>query len=102
VTRVSLCTLEELPVGLGRAFEVDGKPIAVFRTRDDQIHAIHGVCSHKGAPLADGMIAEGHVVCPYHAFRFDLCTGESAQIDRCDSIKAYKTEVTDGNVTLYL
>lgn len=33
-------------------------------------------CSHRGAPLSDGTVEDGCVVCPWHASRFDVATGE--------------------------
>ena len=90
--RIALCQLDELPVGLGRAFEVEGKPIAVFRTRLGRVFAVDGICPHKGGPLADGMLAGDSVVCPYHAFRFDSGTGACDQPGIC-SIATHPIEV---------
>jgi nitrite reductase (NADH) small subunit len=95
--RIALCQLDELPVGLGRAFEVDGQPLAVFRTRAGRIFAVDGICPHKGGPLADGMLAGDSVVCPYHAFRFEGATGACDQAGVCD-ISTYPVEVTDDGV----
>ena len=97
LNRIALCHLDELPVGLGRAFEVDGLPLAVFRTRAGRIFAVDGICPHKGASLADGMLAGDSVVCPYHAFRFDSDTGACDQAGTCD-IATYPVEVTDDGV----
>ena len=96
-TRLELCRLDELPVGLGRAFEVDGRPLAVFRTRAGKLFAVDGVCPHKGAPLADGMLAGDSVVCPYHAFRFDGDSGACDQAGTCD-IATYPVEVSGEGV----
>ena len=97
LNRIALCQLDELPVGLGRAFEVDGLPLAVFRTRAGRIFAVDGICPHKGGPLADGMLAGDSVVCPYHAFRFEGATGACDQAGTCD-IATYPVEVTDDGV----
>jgi nitrite reductase/ring-hydroxylating ferredoxin subunit len=41
-------------------------------------HAIDGRCPHAGGPLADGHLdEEGHVVCPWHRFAYDLKSGQS-------------------------
>jgi nitrite reductase (NADH) small subunit len=95
--RVPLCVVDDLPIGLGRAFEIDGKPVAVFRTRDEKIFAIHGICPHKNGPLADGMLAGDQVVCPYHAYRFHGATGECDQAGVC-AIPTYSVEVSNGHV----
>ncbi|HSI32945.1 MAG: nitrite reductase small subunit NirD, partial [Phycisphaerae bacterium] len=72
---VEVCKLDELPMEIGRAFEVGGRTIAVFRTRAGDVRAVDDRCPHKGAPLSDGMIAGNCVVCPYHAFKYDLASG---------------------------
>jgi nitrite reductase (NADH) small subunit len=95
--RLPLCVVDDIPVGLGRGFEIDGKSVAVFRTRAGKIFAVHGICPHKGAPLADGMIAGEQVVCPYHNFRFHSDTGECDQANVC-SIATYPVDVKNGQV----
>lgn len=101
LSRVSLCQLDDLPVGLGRAFEIEGKPIAVFRTRAGRVFATDGFCPHKNGPLADGMLAGDSVVCPYHNFRFDATTGECDQPGIC-SIATYPVDVTDTGIVVTL
>jgi nitrite reductase [NAD(P)H] small subunit len=79
----TVCALDELPVGLGRAFRVGGHPVAVFRTRSGKLFAVASTCPHKGGPLADGMLAGEQVVCPLHAFRFDPNSGACDQPGVC-------------------
>ena len=96
-TRIRLCTLDDLPLGLGHAFDVAGTPIAVFRTRQDRVFAVDAACPHKGGPLADGMLAGDSVVCPYHTFRFDSRSGDCDQPGVC-AIATYPVEVVDRTV----
>ena len=96
-TRIPLCTLDDLPRGLGRAFEVGGRELAVFRGRDDRVFAVEGKCPHKGGPLADGMLIGEQVVCPLHAFRFSGTSGACDQESVC-AIEAFVTEVQEGQV----
>jgi nitrite reductase (NADH) small subunit len=95
--RVSLCLLDELPVGLGRPFQIGERPLAVFRTRDNTVYTVDGYCPHKRGPLADGMLIGSQVVCPLHAYRYEGTTGECDQVGKCN-IGAYATEVCDGAV----
>ena len=92
LNRIALCQLADLPVGLGRAFEVEGKPIAVFRTRAGKVFAVDGICPHKGGMIADGMLSEESVVCPYHAFKYDSATGACDQPNAC-SLTTYPVTV---------
>ncbi|MEU7875120.1 Rieske (2Fe-2S) protein [Dactylosporangium sp. NPDC049140] len=67
--------LTDIPVGEGRAYDVDGAVVAVFRLRDGTVRAVSAVCPHAGGPLADGLTDLRQVVCPLHQHAFDLTTG---------------------------
>jgi len=82
-TQVRVCSIDDLPVGLGRAFSMAGREIALFRTRRGNVFAVDNRCPHKGGPLAEGMLAGDAVVCPLHAFRFEFGTGECDQPGTC-------------------
>jgi nitrite reductase (NADH) small subunit len=83
-----------IPPGEGRVFEVDGRRIAVFRTRHGDLFATQAECPHRQGPLADGLVGGGQVVCPLHGFRFDLRTGEPAGHD-CAPLITYAVEESD-------
>ena len=70
-----IASIEEIPAGEGRAYDVDGVQVAVFRLRDGSLRALHAICPHRGGPLADGLTDEAVVVCPLHGFTYDLLTG---------------------------
>jgi nitrite reductase/ring-hydroxylating ferredoxin subunit len=67
--------VEEIPVGEGRAYQVDGDWVAVFRLRGGALRAVGGICPHAGGPIADGMVDDRVVVCPLHQHAFELATG---------------------------
>jgi nitrite reductase (NADH) small subunit len=98
---VRVCSLEDLPVGLGRAFEVGGRTLAFFRTRRGGVFAVDNRCPHKGGPLAEGMLAGDAVVCPLHAFKFDLATGACDQPGACP-VSAYPVSDIDGEIFITL
>jgi NAD(P)H-dependent nitrite reductase small subunit len=77
----TVCRLNELREGEGRAFEVGDKLIAVFRDQG-KYFAIDDVCPHMGAALSCGFIADGVVTCPWHAWRFRLSDGTWADNPR--------------------
>ena len=72
---IRACHVDDVPMGEGRAVTIDGRRIAVFRTRDGW-YAIDHACPHAGGPLADGIAADCSVICPLHERRFALDTGE--------------------------
>ena len=98
--RVAVCREWDIPLGLGRSFEIAGKLIAVFKSRDGGLFALDGLCPHKGGPLADGMVVGRQVVvCPLHAFRYEAHTGDCDQPGTC-SIGTYPVDVEDDTVFL--
>ena len=94
---VRVCTLDELPVGLGRAFRVGDKTLAFFRTRRGGVFAVENKCPHRGGPLAEGMLAGDAVVCPLHAFKFELHTGDCDQPQTC-GVATYPVQVKGDEV----
>jgi nitrite reductase (NADH) small subunit len=76
--------------------EVDGRQLAVFRTRQGW-YAIDQSCPHRGGPLADGIVADGCVTCPLHDRRFDLTTGRCDNDDQVQ-VATYPVEVREGLV----
>ncbi len=74
---VALVDLERLPERGGLEVAHEGRVLALFRV-GDRVHAMDGLCGHRGGPLAEGLVDEqGSVICPWHGLRFDLETGAS-------------------------
>src|SRR5689334_2460479 len=72
----------DLKVGVAEA-ELRDTPLvghvddeAVLLVRDGQhIRAVGATCTHYGGPLAEGIVFDGGVHCPWHHACFDLATG---------------------------
>src|SRR5260370_29118499 len=68
------CEIESVDDGgmlLGHAF---GEAILVAR-QSSELFAIGTTCTHYGGPLAEGVMVDCTVRCPWHHARFDLRTG---------------------------
>ena len=99
MTDVVVGAVDEIPVGEGRTFSIDGEQIAVFRLRDGSLRAVDAVCPHKGGPLADGLADDRVVVCPLHGYTFDMCTGiEAGGADM--SVRSYAVSTVDGSISI--
>lgn len=86
----------DIPAGEGRAFPVNGKLVGVFFI-DEEYLAINDLCPHMGASLSAGWVEEGKVMCPWHAWRFELQDGTW-----CDNPKvkteSYETRVEGDDI----
>jgi nitrite reductase (NADH) small subunit len=77
---------------------VAGEEIAVFRQRDGQLFAVQNRCPHRQGALAEGIAGGGKVICPLHAHKFDLATGEGSELHEC--VKVYAVCETNGVLRL--
>lgn len=73
---------------LGHAF---GEPILVAR-RGEELFAIGAKCTHYGGPLAEGLMVDCTVRCPWHHARFDLRTGEAIAAPALNDASCWKVE----------
>jgi nitrite reductase (NADH) small subunit len=72
----TLTPIAAIPPGEGRTFQVGAERIAVFHARGGRVFATQATCPHRGGPLADGLLGGSVLICPLHAWKFDLRTGE--------------------------
>ena len=91
--RFDLGSLDRIPPGEGKTFLIGEREIAVFRSRDDVVYATQARCPHKAGLLADGIVGDGKVICPLHAYKLDLSTGTPLG-NGCTSLQTYRTEIT--------
>ena len=75
INAYALGPVGQIPIGEGRAFDVGGEQVAVFRLRDGSLRALSAVCPHRGGPIADGQIANSIVLSPLNLIAFELDTG---------------------------
>jgi len=72
-------------------------PILLFK-RGDTVCAIGETCSHAGGPLSEGELDGNLVQCPWHASRFDICTGQVKGGPATISQVRYETRVQNGQI----
>lgn len=70
-----VCRFEEIEEGKCKTVDAWGRTIAVYK-HEGQLYAVDDECPHRSGPLSLGHIEAGGVVCPLHAWIFDLKTGE--------------------------
>ena len=87
----------KLPPGGKKIVEVDGFPVAVFNV-GGEFYAIEDVCTHDGAPLAEGEVEGDEIECPRHGARFNIRTGEALCMPAVEPIECYKIKVEGDNI----
>ena len=94
---VTACATSDIAPGAGKTLTVGGKELAVFNV-DGAFHAIDNTCPHRGGPLGEGELEGCAVTCPWHAWTFDLKTGESLTDDL--KVAVYETRVEGGDLLI--
>ncbi|MEM6944614.1 MAG: ring-hydroxylating oxygenase subunit alpha [Pseudomonadota bacterium] len=54
------------------ALEVAGRPVALVRDRQGELRAFYTVCKHRAHELLSGEGRTTRIMCPYHAWVYDL------------------------------
>lgn len=96
---IRVTTTDRIPSREGRPVALGGHELAIFNL-GSRFLAIENRCPHQGGPLADGIVSGDSVVCPLHAWRVRLDTGE-VERPGCGSacVRAFATRV-EGDVVL--
>lgn len=95
--RIARCS--DIPLREGRAVTLGTREIAIFNL-GDRFLAIDNRCPHKGGPLADGIVSGTTVVCPLHAWKLSLETGNGPSASSC--VETFRTRVEDETVLVEL
>lgn len=88
--------VDEVPPGTIRELQVEGKAIALANV-GGKFYAINNVCLHRGGPLGQGSLEDKNVICPWHAWQYDVTTGRMLQ-NPAVGVDCYPTEVRGQDV----
>lgn len=89
--------VSEFPPGTSRTVEADDVSIAVFNL-DGDYHAIEDICTHDYASLAGGEVEGEEIICPRHAARFNIRTGEALCAPAYEPVTTFPTRIENGMV----
>jgi apoptosis-inducing factor 3 len=84
-------SLASIPDGGKLLGVVDGEEVLLVR-RGTQFFAVGAYCTHYHGPLADGLVANDEVRCPWHHACFSLRTGEALRAPALDPIQCWHIE----------
>ncbi|HXM08286.1 MAG TPA: Rieske (2Fe-2S) protein [Candidatus Acidoferrum sp.] len=69
--------------------------VAIFLV-DGEVAAYENACPHQGGPIGEGQIEGATVTCPWHAWTFDLNTGEMAIGPGFARLRRFESRTRDG------
>jgi nitrite reductase/ring-hydroxylating ferredoxin subunit/uncharacterized membrane protein len=78
--------------------EVDGVGLVVCQTKPGEVSAFGEFCPHLAAPMADGWVDRGRLVCPWHGSRFALESGEVLRGPSAAPLPCYEARLVDGMI----
>ena len=97
-----ICPLDDIPpLGSRVVQRASGGDIAIFRTAEDEVFALHDKCPHKGGPLSQGIVHGRKVTCPLHGWNIGLEDGQAVAPD-AGSCTRFSVKVEAGTVYLAL
>src|SRR5438105_10102421 len=75
-----------------------GEDAVLLARRGNEVFAIGATCSHYGGPLAEGLLVDETVRCPWHHACFSLRTGEPLQAPALSPVARWQVELRDGRI----
>src|SRR5471032_324230 len=88
---------DDLREDRGTRVSIADTPILLVR-QGDQVHAFSADCPHAGAPLEQGAVCNGRIVCPWHKGTFAIADGSLIEPPPLAGLKRYPVSLENGNV----
>lgn len=98
---IRLASTDDIPEGEGREFKVGELYVAIFH-HNGQFYAMEDVCPHAGAPLNNGPLRNGTVMCLWHGWCFNLHDGVCINHPKAWSVPTYPVSIRDQGIYVTL
>lgn len=85
--------VDEIEDGKAVTVQVHGKKVAIVRVAG-RYHAVDALCTHMGVPLSKGSVDGHDLVCPWHAARFCVKTGQKKSGPGWCDLQTYPVRVS--------
>jgi len=87
----------DVPQDRGLQVEIGDCKIVLLRA-NGELRAFQGLCPHAGAPLAEGAMCHGRLICPWHKAAYRAEDGGLCEPPSLDSLKRYPLELRGDEV----
>lgn len=84
-----------------REVEIDGAKVLLARS-GGRCHAVGATCPHAGGPLAEGVLHQGAVLCPWHKAAFRLVDGRCVEPPAVDDLPRHAVREHAGRLLVTL
>ncbi|WP_034946951.1 FAD-dependent oxidoreductase [Erwinia oleae] len=89
--------LQDLPEGKPVRVPIGDTDILLIRN-GESVNAFQAKCPHSGAPLEEGAICEGKLICPWHKANFDISDGHLCEPLALSDLQRYPVNIENGMV----
>lgn len=89
VKEIAVTKTHDIGEGEMKSFDVEGQKVLVIR-RKGHFSVFGGLCPHYGADLADGVLSDERIVCPWHHAAYEFTTGNVLEPPSLDSLPTYE------------
>ena len=94
---VKVARAADIPPGTRKLFDLDEISIALFNI-DGQYYCIEDVCTHDGAPVAEGELDGFEIECPRHGALFDIRDGRALSMPAVVPVPKYEVKVVGDDI----
>lgn len=93
---IRVADLAATPPGSAQVVRAGRYDVALFNVAGN-FYALENACPHQGGPIAEGWVEDLTVTCPWHAWCFDLRTGDMT-LGQFAWIERFEVRVEDDGV----
>ncbi|MFC7630569.1 FAD-dependent oxidoreductase [Paraburkholderia humisilvae] len=92
-----VAALADLEEARPRRVKLADTPILLIRT-GNTVHAYSADCPHAGAPLEEGAVCHGRLICPWHKATFEIDSGALVEPPALLPLTRYPVKIDGGDV----
>lgn len=93
----SVARLDDLRSDRATQVQIGKQKILLIRVAHE-VRAFQGECPHAGAPLAEGALCAGKIICPWHKAAFAIEDGALCEPPALDGLRRYPVQLREGVV----